>query len=168
MNSVSLDDYTQYCLSYTFTARDFADGTLGLAWIASASSGTVGGVCQKPVTTNGVSKSFNSGIVTIVSYNSVVPSIVAQITFVHEVGHSFGSPHDTDGTSCAPGDSNGGNFIMNAHASSGLLANNRRFSTCSLSSMGLVVNALVGTTKFCFIQRKIKRFLKNQLSKPKR
>ena len=30
LNHVSLDDHSDYCLSYTFTARDFADGTLGL------------------------------------------------------------------------------------------------------------------------------------------
>jgi hypothetical protein len=34
---VSLEDYSKFCLSFTFTGRDFADGTLGLAWIARAS-----------------------------------------------------------------------------------------------------------------------------------
>ncbi len=37
LNYVSLGDYSKFCLSYTFTARDFGDGTLGLAWIAKTS-----------------------------------------------------------------------------------------------------------------------------------
>ena len=34
LNYMSLDNYTNFCLAYGFTARDFADGTLGLAWVA--------------------------------------------------------------------------------------------------------------------------------------
>lgn len=37
LNYVSLDDYSSFCTSFTFTGRDFGTGTLGLAWIASPS-----------------------------------------------------------------------------------------------------------------------------------
>jgi disintegrin and metalloproteinase domain-containing protein 10 len=60
LNYVSLDNFTDYCLAYTFTARDFTDGTLGLAWVAKL-SGSVGGVCEKRQTLQGVAKSLNSG-----------------------------------------------------------------------------------------------------------
>ena len=33
----SKDDYKEFCLAYAFAARDFADGTLGLAWVAKPS-----------------------------------------------------------------------------------------------------------------------------------
>ena len=67
LNYVSLDNFNDYCLSYTFTARDFVDGTLGLAWVAKL-TGSVGGVCERRQTLQGVSKSLNSGIVTVVNY----------------------------------------------------------------------------------------------------
>ena len=31
----SLDNFDDFCLSYIFTHRDFDDGILGLAWVAS-------------------------------------------------------------------------------------------------------------------------------------
>ena len=37
LSYVSLDNYDGFCLSFTFTGRDFGDGTLGLAWIAQTS-----------------------------------------------------------------------------------------------------------------------------------
>ena len=89
LNYVSVEDYGQYCLGYAFTARDFADGTLGLAWVAKPST-SVGGVCEKRLTINGQMKSLNSGIVTLINYNSRVSDLVSQITFAHEVGHNFG------------------------------------------------------------------------------
>ena len=60
--------------------RDFTGGTLGLAWVASA-SGASGGICEtyKRYTENinGVhhtaKRSLNTGIITFVNYNSPVP-----------------------------------------------------------------------------------------------
>jgi len=53
LNYVSLDNFTEYCLSYTFTARDFIDVTLGLAWVAKLAS-SVGGVCERRQMLQGV------------------------------------------------------------------------------------------------------------------
>lgn len=82
-----------------FVNRDFTGGTLGLAWVASA-SGASGGICEKFKTyTETVSglyqstkRSLNTGIITFVNYNSRVPPKVSQLTLAHEIGHNFGSP----------------------------------------------------------------------------
>lgn len=149
LNYVSLDNFTDYCLAYTFTARDFTDGTLGLAWVAKL-SGSVGGVCEKRQTLQGIAKSLNSGIVTVVNYQARVPEAVSQITFAHEVGHNFGSEHDPDDSLCSPGPTKGGNYIMYRRATTGTDANNRNFSECSRDQMGPILHALVQGSKFCF------------------
>lgn len=145
-----MDDYKDYCLSYTFTARDFADGTLGLAWVAK-SSGSVGGICEKPQVIHSVTKSLNTGIVTVINYQQVVTELVSQITFAHEVGHNFGAEHDpTDVPECSPG-RNGGNYIMYRSATQGFEKNNKNFSECSKNQMGPIVHDLVrNIDKFCF------------------
>ena len=82
LSYLSLENYTDYCTAFTFTSRDFGDGTLGLAWLATPST-SVGGICSKPVQINSVYKSLNSGMVTVVSFNARVPDIVQHITFAH-------------------------------------------------------------------------------------
>ena len=42
LDLASQGDWSNYCASYTFTDRDFSNGVLGLAWIAST-----GGRIQK-------------------------------------------------------------------------------------------------------------------------
>lgn len=87
----SQTNYDEFCLSYRFTARDFVDGVLGLAYIGTSSRGSVGGICERFTTVNGVMKSLNTGIVTIVNYDREVPQLVVQLTLAHEIGHNFGS-----------------------------------------------------------------------------
>ncbi|RNA27853.1 disintegrin and metallo ase domain-containing 10 isoform X1 [Brachionus plicatilis] len=146
LNHVSLNNFDQYCLSYTFTSRDFADGTLGLAWLASA-DGTIGGICQKRATVINETKSLNSGIVSLVSFGSRVPERVNQITFAHEVGHSLGAKHDPETSECQPGGSSG-NFIMFSRATSGNQPNNDIFSSCSIQDVNSVFINLF-TSKNC-------------------
>lgn len=141
LNYVSLDNFDDYCLSYTFTSRDFADGTLGLAWLAST-DGTVGGICQKRTNVVNETKSLNSGIVTLVSFGSRVPERVNQITFAHEVGHSLGARHDPETSVCQPGGSRG-NFIMFSRATSGIQPNNDLFSSCSIEQINSVFSFVV-------------------------
>ncbi len=58
--------------------------------------GASGGICEKykeyQEKNKRVWKSLNTGIVTLINYNSPVPPKVSTLTFAHEVGHNFGSP----------------------------------------------------------------------------
>ncbi|CAL1604080.1 unnamed protein product [Knipowitschia caucasica] len=140
----SEQNHDDYCLAYVFTDRDFDDGVLGLAWVG-APSGSSGGICEKSkLYSDGKMKSLNTGIITVQNYASHVPPKVSHITFAHEVGHNFGSPHDS-GTECTPGESKQqelkerGNYIMYARATSGDKLNNNKFSICSIRNISAVL-----------------------------
>ncbi|XP_051919737.1 disintegrin and metalloproteinase domain-containing protein 10 isoform X1 [Hippocampus zosterae] len=140
----SEQNHDDYCLAYVFTDRDFDEGVLGLAWVASP-AGSSGGICEKNrLYSDGKRKSLNTGIITVQNYASHVPPKVSHITFAHEVGHSFGSPHDS-GLQCTPGESSNqaqkemGNYIMYARATSGDKINNNKFSMCSIGNMSAVL-----------------------------
>jgi len=156
LNLHSKMNHEHFCLAYVFTYRDFTGGTLGLAWVASA-SGASGGICEKYKTytenNQGVhltsKRSLNTGIITFVNYNTRVPPKVSQLTLAHEIGHNFGSPHDYP-DSCHPGGAKG-NYIMFASATSGDRDNNNKFSACSVKNISAVLDAIVEDKKSnCF------------------
>uniref|UniRef100_A0A8C9U9C7 Disintegrin and metalloproteinase domain-containing protein 10 n=1 Tax=Scleropages formosus TaxID=113540 RepID=A0A8C9U9C7_SCLFO len=150
----SEQNHDDYCLAYVFTDRDFDDGVLGLAWVG-APAGSSGGICEKSkLYSDGKKKSLNTGIITVQNYASHVPPKVSHITFAHEVGHNFGSPHDS-GTECTPGESKvqdlkeKGNYIMYARATSGDKLNNNKFSICSVRNISQVLEKKRGS---CFVE----------------
>uniref|UniRef100_A0A3Q3GKB9 Disintegrin and metalloproteinase domain-containing protein 10 n=1 Tax=Labrus bergylta TaxID=56723 RepID=A0A3Q3GKB9_9LABR len=150
----SEQNHDDYCLAYVFTDRDFDDGVLGLAWVG-APSGSSGGICEKSkLYSDGKRKSLNTGIITVQNYASHVPPKVSHITFAHEVGHNFGSPHDS-GIECTPGESKQqeekerGNYIMYARATSGDKLNNNKFSICSIRNISAV---LAKKRDDCFVE----------------
>ncbi|CAG2198158.1 ADAM10 [Mytilus edulis] len=149
LNENSLIDHSAFCLAYIFTYRDFTQGTLGLAWVGSSGQAS-GGICEKyksfPEGGKQVMKSLNTGIVTLVNYGDDVAPRVSQLTFAHEVGHNFGSPHD-NGQLCAPygtgaSDAGQGNYIMYASATKGNQPHNDEFSPCSKDNMTRVMDAV--------------------------
>ncbi|KAI1889641.1 hypothetical protein AGOR_G00165040 [Albula goreensis] len=150
----SEQNHDDYCLAYVFTDRDFDDGVLGLAWVG-APAGSSGGICEKSkLYSDGKKKSLNTGIITVQNYASHVPPKVSHITFAHEVGHNFGSPHDS-GIECTPGESKSqdlkekGNYIMYARATSGDKLNNNKFSICSVRNISQVLDKKRGN---CFVE----------------
>ncbi|XP_064595727.1 LOW QUALITY PROTEIN: disintegrin and metalloproteinase domain-containing protein 10-like [Liolophura sinensis] len=149
LNLNSQSNHDDYCLAYVFTYRDFSQGTLGLAWVGSPSNAK-GGICERYAKydegKNEVWKSLNTGVITLINYGKPVPPKVSQLTFAHEVGHNFGSPHDK-GDLCTPygkglPGSNDGNYIMFSSATSGDRLHNSEFSPCSKDNITRVMNAV--------------------------
>lgn len=140
LNYISQDDFGSYCQGFVFTARDFGDGTLGLAWLASP--GAAGGICTPKIVNNNQNVSLNTGFVSLINYRTRQPDRLSQITFAHEMGHALGSIHDNSTVpECVPGDGNpGGNYIMYSRAVSGDKSNNDQFSSCSKYLMGVTLN----------------------------
>eukprot|EP00123_Amoebidium_parasiticum_P015388 comp22942_c0_seq1/m.36372 comp22942_c0_seq1/g.36372 ORF comp22942_c0_seq1/g.36372 comp22942_c0_seq1/m.36372 type:complete len:785 (-) comp22942_c0_seq1:158-2512(-) len=135
------------CLAHLFVHREYADGVLGLAWVADPSAnGNAGGICQKRVKSYNGELNLNTGLSSTMNYGSVVPEAVSIATVAHEIGHNFGSPHDPAGE-CSPGGT-GGNYLMYAKATSGDRPNNQKFSPCSLESIRAVIN----TKAACFTE----------------
>ena len=165
----SQEDQSIYCLALLLTHRDFADGVLGLAWVAQPVGGNSGGICENMVRLRTGERSLNTGIVTYLNFGRTQPQSVATITIAHALGHNFGSPvslsptdmttsssltnyviphspfqHDPRG-SCSPGGSQG-NFIMFPQATDGALPNNDEFSSCSRDN----IRAVLQTKSDCF------------------
>ena len=88
----SQEDHTNFCLALLFTNRDFADGVLGLAWVAQPPGGNRGGICEGRVRLNVGERSLNTAIVTFTNYGNQQPRAVSVVTIAHELGHNFGSP----------------------------------------------------------------------------
>ncbi|CAH1791913.1 unnamed protein product, partial [Owenia fusiformis] len=134
LNSFSEYNFDAYCLGTAFTYRDFDDGVLGLAFIASSSGyGSPGGICQSRIFYPPRSReyNFNTGLVSFINHGSRVPRGVSTTTITHEFGHNFGSPHDDeDNSACAPNNEKG-NFLMYPYATDGTKPNNDKFSQCS-------------------------------------
>lgn len=128
LNEFSKADWSDFCLSYIFTNRDFEGGVLGLAFVAKPSQN--GGICDNMQG----DKTLNTGVVTMVNYNQRISNAAATLTFAHETGHNFGSEHDMG--ACNPSDNP---YIMTAYANDGTRSNNDNFSPCSIDAMDTII-----------------------------
>ena len=88
-------DHSAVCLALLLTYRDFDSGVLGLAWVAEASGGNRGGICEESIILSGERRSLNTAIVTLLNYGQRQARSVTEITIAHEFGHNFGSPVST-------------------------------------------------------------------------
>lgn len=139
----SAENFAEYCLAYLFSARDFGDGTLGLAWMGTIATNSRGGICEKPARDiyegKRIIKTLNTGIITVINHHTRTSALMTELTFAHEVGHSLGAEHDEER---CDGDARYGHYIMYRRATTGLEDNNNKFSNCSLETMGSVVIAV--------------------------
>ena len=88
----SQQDHSRFCLALLLTYRDFANGVLGLAWVAQPAGGQVGGICQGRVGLSVGDRWLNTALVTLLNFGQRQPRSVSIITITHEFGHNFGSP----------------------------------------------------------------------------
>lgn len=141
-------DFSDYCIGSAFSSRDFEDGIIGLAWVADSNPyGPIGGICQRRITYNNKRLSLNTNLVTNVNAGQRMPVYVTALTYAHEMGHSFGSPHDNlQNSKCVPNNIYG-NFLMFPYASNGDLPNNNVFSSCSINYIYPVLRNKAGCFK---------------------
>ncbi|XP_049525003.1 disintegrin and metalloproteinase domain-containing protein 10-like [Dermacentor silvarum] len=141
-------NHDTFCVSYIWTHRDFPGGTLGLAYLAESEVDT-GGICDKfhfganvvkALTYRG-SLSLNTGLVTFLNNNVRLSQRDTEVTFAHELGHNFGSPHDYP-PECTPGGTQG-QYLMYPSARRGTEPNNLKFSPCSIRNISLVLKELI-------------------------
>uniref|UniRef100_A0A8C6SLZ3 ADAM metallopeptidase domain 17a n=1 Tax=Neogobius melanostomus TaxID=47308 RepID=A0A8C6SLZ3_9GOBI len=128
------------CLAHLFTYQDFDEGTLGLAYVAPSKPHALGGLCPKPYFPSASAKNpsyLNTGLTSTKNYGKTILTKEADLVTTHELGHNFGAEHDPDNVlQCAPSDDQGGKFVMYPIAVSGDHVNNKRFSSCSKTSIG--------------------------------
>ncbi|EDV22592.1 uncharacterized protein TRIADDRAFT_58971 [Trichoplax adhaerens] len=144
----SLKDWSQVCLAHLFTYQDFADGTIGLAYVASQRQDTVGGICSPRIRNGNDYVSANVGLSTPLNWGKRMTTLEFQLVLAH--GHSFGSEHDPLEGVCSPSEAKGGKYLMFPAALSGLNSNNKLFSSCSKDSIKGVLQA---KSQLCFTER---------------
>ncbi|KAM7313323.1 disintegrin and metalloproteinase domain-containing protein 10 [Ixodes scapularis] len=97
LSLLALENGDNFCLSYAWSNRDFSGGVLGLAYMSYPPDRAPrqGGVCEtRRVMTTSVGPrmlSLNTGILTFLNHGSQVSPAVSEVTFAHELGHSFGA-----------------------------------------------------------------------------
>ena len=84
-------DHSAVCLALLLTYRDFDSGVLGLAWVAEATGGNRGGICEESIILSGQRRNLNTAIVTLLNYGQRQVRSVTEINIAHQFGHSFGS-----------------------------------------------------------------------------
>ena len=140
LDAISLYNFDSVCLAVSFVHRDFDDGVVGLAWMATSNPHIVsGGICTDQVYTTQGWLSLNTLVVSTFNWGQVMPRAVTAVTTAHEFGHAFGSPHDPEeDVTCAPGGPDG-HFIMHPYSTDSDKPNNRHFSSCSTSYIAPVL-----------------------------
>lgn len=133
--------YTDFCAAHLFTHQQFSGNVLGLAYIASDSQGSAGGICSPTRTIDNHPTALNTGWSTTLNSNGdTVLAQQAQLVTAHELGHNWGAEHDPDTDSCAPSSLFGdGKYLMYAYSVSGSDDNNNRFSECSRRDIAAVL-----------------------------
>lgn len=136
-----------YCLAHLLTYRQFDSPVLGLAYVASARYGTIGGICSPMQQRGDVFYKHNTGISTSKGINGeTLITRQADLVLAHELGHNLGAEHDSD--ECRPSPTGGGAYLMHPYSVMGFERNNRFLSNCSRLAIGKVLKRKAST---CFV-----------------
>ncbi|KAI8497352.1 Disintegrin and metalloproteinase domain-containing protein 17 [Branchiostoma belcheri] len=121
----SLHDYSKFCLAHLFTYQDFDNGVLGLGWVGTDRKQGIGGICTEVYRKQEVTLYLNTGLTSTLNWKRRILTREADLVTAHELGHNFGSEHDTDNLECSPNPEQGGKYIMYQVAVSGEERNNK-------------------------------------------
>ncbi|XP_065897956.1 disintegrin and metalloproteinase domain-containing protein 17-like isoform X2 [Dysidea avara] len=155
LKDFSYNDWSEYCLAHLFTYYEFPHDTLGFAYVASKSTGNLGGICSsyRRSSSNSNIRTTNVGLSSFANlFGKQLLQPQAEHIFTHEVGHNWGSYHDLDTAECNPPfveEGGRGKYVMYPSVLTGIEPNNKVFSNCSRRRVALVLR----TKSFCFIQR---------------
>ncbi|KAL5967121.1 ADAM 17-like protease [Taenia solium] len=160
LSRFSRRNFTNACLHHFLTFSKNPFGVLGMSWMAGPSLHHLGGICSSinyvEAGPEGEGQSSivltpNTGFTTYCDSEGVqVLSSVAELVTAHELGHSWGAPHDPDTEECTPSAENGGRFLMYTFAVPGYSPNNYRFSPCSRRAIG---RCLASRAALCFEEK---------------
>jgi len=150
----SENNHNDFCLSFLLTNNEFFDGSLGSAYQAHPLRVDEGGVCSKfspdPTSPTG-GRSRNIGFVSFSNQGRPLPDQVTKLIFIHEIGHSLGSPHDFP-SSCLRNELSNGHYIMHPKRGvQGFLDTNYQFSACTIKNISITLESLGRHGRNCFL-----------------
>jgi hypothetical protein len=134
------------CLLHLFTSQDFGGGTVGLAYIGApnAASGTCNGY---NTSAEEQEHYYNLGMTTDLNYGAKIPSLMHMLVTLHEIGHNFGAPHDSEDCPANVED----RYVMWPVSVDGGSSTHKSFSSCSEAAITKHMDSSSG----CFVEKPI-------------
>ena len=155
LHRFSKHDFSDVCMGIGFSFMDW-NGPLGIAYLAySEPAAAPAGICAGSEHYPDGYRWRNTASCTVVTRGYEVPIHRTVFTVTHELGHSFGSPHDyTKDPTCVPNDAVNGNYLMySGRGYDPLQPNDMLFSPCSIGYMFPVITnkgtCFTQTTELC-------------------
>ncbi|KAF0986583.1 hypothetical protein HZS_8105, partial [Henneguya salminicola] len=138
-------DFRDYCLAFLFLSKPFQEGVAGAAYAARLDIGS-GGICSErfyyDIGGSADLLNLNTLMITNIFYDQPMYPFQETRNLLHELGHSFGSGHDSSTISeCTPSVSEGGPYLMYPTTPNIVLKNTYLFSKCSRTNMETILRA---------------------------
>ena len=140
LRAFSKFDFSDSCLAALFTHQTYEQNVVGLAYMGLSSRfAAPGGLCEERTRIQKAWRSLNTMFVSSLDAAGQIPWESFSLTLIHELGHSFGAPHDND-TECMPGGIYG-MYIMHPYDVQSIKVHSKMFSPCSVLIMGPVIDS---------------------------